>query len=424
MALGLLACAWASNLYGQGQTAFASISGQIHDPSGGTVAGATVTLSSSDIGFRRNFTSDSAGRYSFTQVAPGTYSLTVSQPGFNTYVQNGIALEIGQSAVQDVSLAVGSLNQEIVVTAEAPPLNTSNANIGADVSQQQITQLPLDYRAPFLLVTLLSSVNTGQIWQSFNSGTQLSGPGADQDASAFTFGGSRFGDTGFLLDGHWNGNGSWDAIMYSPSVDETQEFRIQQNVFTAQYGRSMGNVVNAITKSGTNRLHGDAFEFLRNSVLDANNFFNNRAGLEKPHFERNQFGATVGGPVWIPKLYQQTNKTFFFGGYEGLRQSTPLTAVLTMPLAPFRSGDFSSLLGPQVGTDALGRPTYQGQIYNPFTTRNLAAGQVDPVTGLVAQRERLYPRSIPGKPHSSFADKPGIRKRTYFLSSAERPGKC
>jgi hypothetical protein len=381
-----------------------------------------VTLSSSDIGFRRSFTSDSAGRYSFTQLPPGTYSLTVSQPGFNTYVQNGIALEIGQSAVQDVSLAVGSLNQQVVVTAEAPPLNTSNANIGADVSQQQITQLPLDYRAPFLLVTLLSSVNTGQIWQSFNSGTQLSGPGADQDASAFTFGGSRFGDTGFLLDGHWNGNGSWDAVMYSPSVDETQEFRIQQNVFTAQYGRSMGNVVNAITKSGTSRLHGDAFEFLRNSALDANNFFNNRAGLPKPHFERNQFGATLGGPVWIPRFYRQTNKTFFFGGYEGLRQSTPLTAVLTMPLAPFRTGDFSSLLGPQVGTDALGRPTYTGQIYNPFTTRTVTAGQVDPVTGIIAQNSSYIRDPFPGNRIPASLINPVSANVLTFYPTPNGPG--
>jgi len=375
-----------SSAFGQGQTAFASVSGQVRDPSGAVVIEATVTLSSSATSIRRTFQTDSSGRYAFTQISPGTYSLNVTHPGFSTYVQNGLALEIGQPAVQDITLTVGNVNQQIVVTAEAPPLNTANANLGADVSGRQLTQLPLDYRAPFLLVTLLSSVNTGQIWQSFNSGTQLSGPGADQDASAFTFGGSRFGDTGFLLDGHWNGSNAWDAIVYSPTVDETQEFKIQQNVFTAQYGRSMGNVVNAITKSGTREFHGDVFEFLRNSALDANNFFNNRAGLAKPHFERNQFGATIGGPLWIPKIYEQKTKTFFFGGYEGLRQSTPLTAVLTVPLAPFRTGDFSPLLGPQIGTDGLGRPIDQGQIYNPFTTRNITAGQVDPVTGLVAQQ--------------------------------------
>lgn len=411
-----------SPAFGQGQTAFASISGEVRDSSGAVVVGATATLSSNATGIHRTFSTDSAGRYVFTQIPPGTYSLNVSHPGFTTYVQNGLALEIGQAAVQDVTLTVGNVNQQIVVTAEAPPLNTANANLGADVSARQVTQLPLDYRAPFLLVTLLSSVNTGQIWQSFNSGTQLSGPGADQDASAFTFGGSRFGDTGFLLDGHWNGSNAWDAIVYSPSVDETQEFKIQQNVFTAQYGRSMGNVVNAITKSGTSQLHGDAFEFLRNSALDANNFFNNRAGLAKPHFERNQFGATLGGPLWIPKLYQQNTKTFFFGGYEGLRQSTPLTAVLTVPLAPFRTGDFSSLLGPRIGTDGLGRPIDRGQIYNPFTTRSITAGQVDPVTGLIAQQSGYIRDPFPGNRIPTSLIDPVAAKVVPFFPSPNGPG--
>ncbi|MBV9305585.1 MAG: TonB-dependent receptor [Acidobacteriaceae bacterium] len=411
-----------SSAFGQGQTAFASVSGEVRDSSGAVVVGATATLSSSATGIRRTFQTDGAGRYAFTQIPPGTYSLSVTHPGFTTYVQNGLALEIGQVAVQDVALAVGNVNQQIVVTAEAPPLNTANANLGADVSERQITQLPLDYRAPFLLVTLLSSVNTGQIWQSFNSGTQLSGPGADQDASAFTFGGSRFGDTGFLLDGHWNGSSAWNAIMYSPSVDETQEFRIQQNVFTAQYGRSMGNVVNAITKSGTSELHGDAFEFLRNSDLDANNFFNNRAGLTKPHFERNQFGATIGGPVWIPKVYRQRNKTFFFGGYEGLRQSTPLTAVLTAPLAPFRNGDFSSLLGAPAGIDGLGRPVYGGQIYNPFTTRTIAAGQVDPATGLIAQQTGYVRDPFPGNRIPANLINPVAAKVASYYPSPNGPG--
>lgn len=377
---------FASKAGAQGQAVFASLNGVVRDSSGAVVAGASATLSNDQIDFHRTFTTDDSGRYVFSQIAPGTYSLRIEQKGFRTYLQNDITLTVGQAATQDVVLVVGDVTQEIVVSASASALNTSNANLSADVSQRQVTQLPLDYRAPFFLVTLLSSVNSGQIWQSFNAGSSQSGPGADQDASAFTFGGSRFGSTGFLLDGHWNGSSGWDAIMYSPTVDETEEFKIQQNVFTAQYGRSMGNVVNAITKSGSSELHGDAFEFIRNSALDANNFFNNSAGLAKPHFERNQFGFTAGGPLYIPWLYRQRNKTFFFGGYEGLRQSTPLTLLTTVPTAAFRNGDFSALLGPQIGTDALGRPIRQGQIYNPFTTRSITAAAVDPVTGLTADQ--------------------------------------
>ena len=384
LAFLFLGAIFASKAFGQGQAVFASLSGDVRDATGAVVSGAGVTLANNQIDFRRVFTTDASGRYVFSQIPPGTYTLRIEQKGFRTYVQNNITLSVGQAATQDVLLAVGDVTQEIVVNASASPLNTSNANLSADVSQRQVTQLPLDYRAPFFLVTLLSSVNSGQIWQSFNAGSSQSGPGADQDASAFTFGGSRFGSTGFLLDGHWDGSSGWGAIMYSPTVDETEEFKIQQNVFTAQYGRSMGNVVNAITKSGSSSLHGDAFEFIRNSALDANNFFNNSAGLAKPHFERNQFGFTAGGPVYIPRFYRQRNKTFFFGGYEGLRQSTPLTLLTTVPTPAFQKGDFSALLGPQQGTDALGRPVYQGQIYNPFTTRSITAGTVDPVTGRTA----------------------------------------
>jgi hypothetical protein len=382
----LFAFPFAQKVFGQGQAVFASLSGNVTDATGAAVAGANVALANEQLDFRRTFQTDDSGRYVFSQVPPGTYSLRIEQKGFRSYVQNAITLNVGQAATQDVSLAVGDVTQEVVVTASASQLNTSNANLSADVSQRQVTQLPLDYRAPFFLVTLLSSVNSGQIWQSFNAGSSQSGPGADQDASAFTFGGSRFGSTGFLLDGHWNGSSGWDAIMYSPTVDETEEFKIQQNVFTAQYGRSMGNVVNAITKSGSSSLHGDAFEFIRNSALDANNFFNNAAGLPKPHFERHQFGFTAGGPLYIPWLYRQHDKTFFFGGYEGLRQSTPLTLVTTVPIEAFHNGDFSALLGPQIGTDALGRPILKGQIFNPFTTRAITAGAVDPVTGRVANQ--------------------------------------
>ena len=392
----LFSSIFASKAFAQGQAVFASLNGDVRDSTGAVISGAHVLLSNDQIDLHRTFTTDENGRYVLSQVPPGTYSLRIEQKGFRTYVQNNITLSVGQAATQDVLLVVGDVTQEIVVNASASPLNTSNANLSADVSQRQVTQLPLDYRAPFFLVTLLSSVNSGQIWQSFNAGSSQSGPGADQDASAFTFGGSRFGSTGFLLDGHWNGSSGWGAIMYSPTVDETEEFKIQQNVFTAQYGRSMGNVVNAITKSGTSSLHGDAFEFIRNSALDANNFFNNSAGLAKPHFERNQFGFTAGGPVYIPGLYRQRDKIFFFGGYEGLRQSTPLTLVTTVPVQAFHSGNFSALLGPQTGTDALGRPVLKGQIYNPFTSRSITAGAVDAVTGRVATQSGFVRDPFPG----------------------------
>ncbi len=344
--------------------------------------GAQVTLSSPSNGTTRKFTTDNSGRYTFTLVAPGTYVLTAEHPGFSKYVQQGIALSLGQAADQDVTLTVGEVNQAVTVSAEAPLLTTDNANLAADVNQQQVQQLPLNLRNAFGFVLLNSSVNNSSQYQVVESpGSQDT---ADQDISFMNFGGAYFGTTAFLLDGAWTTAGDWGGVIYVPSVDDVQEMKVQQNAFTAQYGWSSGNVVNIVTKSGTSSFHGDAFEFLRNSDLDANNFFSNLNGLPRPHFERNQFGIFAGGPLYIPGLYKQRNKTFIFGGYEGLRQATPLTYVSTTPTAAMKSGDFSALLGPQVGTDALGRPILSGQIYNPFSTRQITAGQVDPVTGLVA----------------------------------------
>ena len=372
------------HLHAQGQAALASLSGTIQDRSGAVIPGATVTLSNPEKGFSREFTSDASGRYTFSLVPAGTYNLKVGHTGFQTYVQSGIVLTVGQTATQDVTLTVGQVTQTVEVRATAPALNTANANVATDISEQQVVELPLDFRSPYFLVSINSNTHRGQVWQAFNIGAMTSGPGADQDAGAFVMSGSRYGSVGFLLDGHWNASGDWDAIMYGPTVDETQEMKIQQNVFTAQYGLSMGQMINSITKSGTSKLHGSAFEFLRNDNLDANNWFNNRAGLPLQEFKRNQFGGTIGGPVKIPHIYEKPDKTFFFASYEGLRQGTPLTLLSTVPTDDFRKGNFSAMLGPQIGGDALGRPVYEGQLYNPFTTRSITAGQVDPTSGLVA----------------------------------------
>jgi len=378
----LLFCRWVPNVYGQAQAFNASLSGTVFDHTGAAVPGAAVTLLNPDKGFSRNFNTSNDGRYGFTLVPAGTYTLKVESAGFRPYSQSGIVLAVGQSANQDITLEVGAVTEEVTVTAAVPILNTGDANVSSDVTQRQAVELPLNLRNVFGLVLLNSSVNNSQQNQALNPpGSQGT---ADQDIAFFNFGGGRFGTTAFLLDGHWDGAGDWDGTIYVPGVDELQEFKIQTNAFTAQYGWSMGNVVNAITKSGTNSFHGNAFEFLRNNNLDANYFFNNRAGIPNPQFKRNQFGFTAGGPLSIPKLYRQRDKTFIFGAYEGLRQQTPLTLVTTVPTSDFRSGNFSALLGPPTGTDALGRPILAGQIYNPFTTRKVTAGQLDPTTGLTA----------------------------------------
>lgn len=349
--------------WSQSEATSAQLSGTVQDPNGSSVPGATVTLSDPDIGFSRQVTTTDNGLYTFTLIPPGRYQLKVEKTGFATFLQSNIVLTVGQSSSLNAQLQVGNVNQTVEVTAQAPVLNTGNADLSSEVSSKQAVELPLNIRNVYGLVELDSGVNNSQQYQALNPpGSQGN---VDQDIAFFNFGGGRFGTTAFLLDGAWDGAGDWDGVIYVPSVDELQEFRIQTNSFSPQYGLSMGNYVNAVTKSGTRSFHGDAFEFLRNNNLDANNYFNNLNGLTRPQFKRNQFGFTAGGPVYIPHFYKQRDKTFIFGTYEGLRQQTPTTLTTTVPTVLQRQGNFSQTFN-QNGSLAT--------IYNPFSTQ-LVNGQ-------------------------------------------------
>jgi hypothetical protein len=380
LAFGLFAIG-AAVPFAQGQTlaSTASLSGAVSDSSGARIANANVVLSSPEKGITRSFKADATGNFSFSFLPAGIYTLTVQAAGFKTFKQEGITLEVGQSASQIVTMNIGSTEQ-IEVTAAPPLLQTDNANISAEISTKQVTELPLNLRNVFNFVQLNSSVNNLSQRQTISSGGQQGS--ADQDVSFFNFGGGYFGTTAFLLDGAWDASEGWGGVIYVPSPDNVQEFKVQQNTFTAQYGWSTGNVINVVTKSGGSRLHGDVYDYLRNGALDANNYFNNLNGLPRPNSHRNQFGVAVGGPVYIPGVYKQTDKTFFFFNFEGHRDHNAGQLSGTVPLPAFRNGDFSALLGPQVGTDALGRPVLTGQLYDPFSTRALGSGFIrDPIPG-------------------------------------------
>jgi Carboxypeptidase regulatory-like domain/TonB dependent receptor-like, beta-barrel len=357
--------------HGQSLASSAAFSGSVSDPSGARVPNASVTLTSTEKGITRAFKTDTGGDFSFVLLPAGTYTLTVEAAGFKTFKQQGITLEVGQSASQAITLTIGS-SEQIVVTAEAPLLQTDNANISAEVSTKQVTELPLNLRNVFNFVQLNSSVNNLSQQQLIQTGgTQGT---ADQDVSFLNFGGGFFGTTAFLLDGSWDTSTGWGGVIYVPSPDNVQEFKVQQNSFTAQYGWSTGNVINVVTKSGSSSLHGDVYDYLRNGALDANYYFNAIAHQPKAYTHRNQFGVSVGGPVYMPGLYKQRDKTFFFFNYEGHRENDPLsTGVQTVPTSDFRTGDFSALLGTQIGTDALCRPILAGQIYDPYSTRQVTA---------------------------------------------------
>ena len=371
-------------VYAQLAVTTATLTGTVTDPGGAVVPKAKVTLTSSEIGVTRTYTTSEQGFYSFTQLPPSTYQLEVQANGFNSHLQKGVSLDAGQSASLNVKLTMGSVSQQVVVTSEAPLINTTNANIGAEVNSKQIVELPLNDRNVYGLIQLNSSVQTGNLYQTVLGGAGNS-DNADQDVTFLNFAGGYFGTSAYLLDGTWDtAINSWGGVISVPSVDDTQEFKIQTNTFTAQYGWSSGNVVDVTTKSGTNSYHGDAYAFYRASAMDANLWFSNHTGLPKGSFSRNQDGISFGGPLQIPGVYKQRDKTYFFSLFEHLNLSSPTANFFTVPDANMRSGNFAELLGNQVGTDALGRPIYSGQIYDPRSGRAITAGQIDPKTGRMA----------------------------------------
>ncbi len=399
--------------WSQSEAVSAQLNGTVQDENGATVPAAKVTLSNPDVAFSREATTGDNGLYTFTLIPPGKYQLRVEKAGFNAFLQSNIVLAVGQSSTLNAQLQVGNVNQTVEVSAQAPVLNTGSADLGSEVSSKQAVELPLNIRNVYGLVELDSSVNNSQQFQALNPpGSQGN---VDQDISFFNFGGGRFGTTAFLLDGAWDGAGDWDGVIYVPSVDELQEFRIQTNTFSPQYGLSTGNVVNAVTKSGTRGFHGDAFEFLRNNNLDANNYFNNLNGLARPQFKRNQFGFTAGGPVYIPHFYKQRDKTFIFGTYEGLRQQTPTTLLTTVPTALQRQGNFSQTFN-QDGTLST--------IFNPFGTQLVNGQYVRTMfPGNVIQPSMLNPVALKLLNYYPQPNRPGnaITGQNNYVGTAGLP---
>lgn len=231
-------------------TTTATLSGVVSDSSKAVVPRAQVTLVSPEKGINRTFMTDAVGRYSFNQLPPATYSLSVQDAGFEKYQQNGIVLNAADSATQNVTLTVGSNEVSVTVTADASLLNVDNSNVATSLDAKEIVELPLNVRNVYGLATLNSSVSNSSESQMLLGGGGNTTDNADQDISFLNFNGGYFGSTAFLLDGSWDTDPEWGAVIFVPSVDGVQEFKIQNNSFTAQYGWSTGNVVNVVTKGG------------------------------------------------------------------------------------------------------------------------------------------------------------------------------
>lgn len=308
----------------------ARLSGTVVDGSGAAIVGAAVTVKSLTTGYMQNTTTGSAGIYLFPSLPVDTYLLTVTMTGFTEYVQDGLTLVVNQAATQNVVLSVGNVVQRVTVSADASMVTTESATVGQLIHPESIVTLPLNGREVQQLVFLIpGAVDVS----SQNCGSNCQGGVIPGEQYAKINGGGSNG-VYYLLDGVDYNDTYINTNMPFPSPDALQEFNVETTNMSAVYGNATGGVVNVLTKSGTNKIHGDAFEFLRNYAMDARNYF---ASSPDP-LKQNQFGATLGGPVLHDKL-------FYFGSYQGTRRSTSENGLVAfVPTASERQGDFSDLL--------------------------------------------------------------------------------
>lgn len=329
----------ASSAHGQTQ---ATIFGTVTDPSGAAVSGAIITATNVVTQQKRQTVSGSNGDYVLPQLDPGTYSLTALASGFEQFVQNGIKLEVGENHRSTIDLLVGKTSQQVVVKGGTTQVDTRSATISEVVDSARVKDLPLNGRNPLQLQSLVAG-----------AAAISTGGGGQAENNVIAINGSRQAENGYTLDGTDNE----DPFFFTPSVfpnpDALSEFSLQTSNYGAQEGLGSGAQMNAITKSGSNNFHGTLFEYVRNQVFDAAGYFAKTA----PPFHQNQFGGTVGGPIW-------KNHAFFFFAYQGTRQrSSPNAETLTVPDAAERAGNFSEV---------------QKQLYYPGTTTPVPGNQFSP----------------------------------------------
>jgi hypothetical protein len=308
----------------------ATITGTIRDTSGAVVPGVSLTATNEETGIARSITSGSAGTYRFAALPVGTYTIRAEQSGFQTQVRTGLRVTVGQDAVLNFTLEVGAVTETVSVTAEAPIVDTTSGTLSSLVSEETVSDLPLNGRN-FNDLTLL---------QTGISAARTIAVDGSLDGLQFSSGGAPIRSNSFMMDGtiinNLTNSGGSSANENSLGVESIREYRVLQNSYSAEYGMSMGAQVSMVTKSGSNDFHGSLFEYFRNSSLDAANWADNRAESEKPALRKNSYGGSLGGPI-MPQ------KAFFFVSYEGVRERRGSTLIGTVPTAAGRQGDLGSL---------------------------------------------------------------------------------
>jgi hypothetical protein len=366
-----------------GQTTFGSLTGTVTDPSGGVVPGVQVTLTNLSTNGKMVTQTNADGIYEFANVQPASYRLDAEKAGFKHFSRSPITVQTQQSYRIDVTMQLGSVTQTVHVTAATPLLQPQTSSLGQVIAGRSVGEIPLNGRNVFNLMALVPSVvpqgsaegtETGQnpfAWNNYQINGSFGGQGAE------------------YLDGEPLNNGYNFGAEFIPTQDSIQEFKVQTDNLGPEWGRFTGGVMNLTTKSGTNQIHGEAYEYLRNAALNSNNFFNNEAGIPVGAFTQNQFGANAGGPLVIPGIYNGKDKTFWFFSWEGFRLREGSTLVDTVPTAAERAGDFAQyenssgsaipIYNPLSVCGELGNaPCAVGANGQPVYTRQPFAGNVIP----------------------------------------------
>jgi Carboxypeptidase regulatory-like domain/TonB dependent receptor len=344
------------------QTPSGEISGVVYDPGGSVVAGVKITLTNPATNAVREVATNESGLYAIPAIPPGVYILKVEKTGFRAMERKNIEVLVGSSNRIDLHLEIGELTNVVEIAGGAPVLQSENASIGTVIENRSVIELPLNGRNYLQLTSLIPGATTNG--PSSSQGKQRMG--GQRNSFALNVSGQRIHYNHYSLDGIENTDLNFNSYMLLPSVDSIREFKVESGLFDAEYGRAIAQV-NVSTKSGTNQYHGTFFEFMRNSALDAKNYFD-RPNEPIPPFKRNQYGLTVDGPVKLPRFgqggpvfYDGKDRLFFLFNWEGLRERKALTQAVSAPLRDWRNGDFSGI---------------SNVIYDPDTRVFDAAGNV------------------------------------------------
>jgi hypothetical protein len=360
-----------------GQSQKAQITGNITDSSGALVPGAQVTVRNVATDDRRATTSDQSGLYTVPSLDPGQYEIVIKKEGFHAVTHSGVELHVNQTARVDIALQLGAVADSVVVTGAVGALQAETSDLGQVVENRQVLDLPLNGRNTIALASLAPGVRPQGTFGNNSATGNYTGWGN------FSANGGLANANEVLVDGLPVTTSAIGGVAVMPAVDATQEFKVQTNNFSAEFDRTAGGVINLSLKSGTNSLHGSLYEFLRNDKLDSADFFTNRAGRSKPQLRYNQFGVSTGGAI-------RRDRTFFFGLYEGFRQSLGRVYTGTVPTALEQNGDFSETRAANGALRTISDPLTTKRVGNayvrtPFPGNMIPSTRIDPAAGSLAK---------------------------------------